>query len=77
MIPSAARRSANGSRDPVGFSPIAKNAASVSILSASATTMLIGRGRAGVARAERLVMLGDRVGDRAVFAVIAARNSGP
>ena len=42
MIPSAARRSANGSRDPVGFSPIAKEGDNVSILSASAATMLTG-----------------------------------
>ena len=37
ITPSAARRSANGSFDPVGFSSIAQNRVSVSILSASAT----------------------------------------
>ena len=37
MMPSAARRSAYGSPDPVGFSSMAKNAASRSSLSASAT----------------------------------------
>jgi hypothetical protein len=42
MMPSAARRSANGSRDPVGFSPIEKKATTESILSARAATMLIG-----------------------------------
>ena len=42
MMPSAARRSAKGRVEPVGFSSIAKNAASVSSLSASATTTLTG-----------------------------------
>ncbi len=37
MTPNAARRSANGSFDPVGFSSITQNPVSVSILSASAT----------------------------------------
>ena len=40
--PCAARRSANGSRDPVGFSPIEKKATSASILSARAATTLSG-----------------------------------
>jgi hypothetical protein len=37
ITPNAARRSAKGSFDPVGFSSIAQNPVSVSILSASAT----------------------------------------
>ena len=42
MAPSAARRSANGSFEPVGFSPIAKKPTRVSSLSASATATLTG-----------------------------------
>ncbi len=37
ITPSAARRSANGSFEPVGFSSMAQNPVSVSSLSASAT----------------------------------------
>ena len=50
MTPSAARRSANGSREPVGFSPMPKKPTSVSILSASATatdTGLVGQASVG------------------------------
>ena len=42
MAPSAARRNAKGSLDPVGFSPIAKKPTSVSNFSASATATLTG-----------------------------------
>ena len=42
MAPSAARRKAKGSLEPVGFSPIAKKPTSVSNLSASATATLAG-----------------------------------
>jgi hypothetical protein len=42
MIPSAARRSANGSFEPVGLMAAAKKPASASSLSASATTTLSG-----------------------------------
>ena len=39
MTPRAARRSANGSFEPVGVSPMPKKPTSVSILSASATAI--------------------------------------
>ena len=39
MTPSPARRSAYGSPEPVGFSPIAKNPTNWSSLSASATAI--------------------------------------
>jgi hypothetical protein len=42
MIPSAARRRAKGSREPVGFSPIDQKLVSESSLSASATAIEIG-----------------------------------
>ena len=42
IMPIPARRSANGSFEPVGFSPIAKNPASVSSLSARATAIETG-----------------------------------
>ena len=42
MTPRAARRSANGSLEPVGFSPMAKNPTRVSILSARAAATLTG-----------------------------------
>jgi hypothetical protein len=38
--PSAARRNAKGSREPVGFSPIEKKETSVSILSAMLTAIV-------------------------------------
>ena len=62
--PSAARRSANGSREPVGFSPIEKKATSVSSRSAILTATVTGVGRHLVALAGGLVMVADRVGDR-------------
>ena len=43
ITPSAARRSAYGSFDPVGFSSIVQNPVSVSSLSASATAIATGR----------------------------------
>ncbi len=42
IAPSAARRSAKGSLEPVGFSSIVQKPASVSTLSASATQTLTG-----------------------------------
>ena len=42
MTPSAARRNAYGSFEPVGFSPIAQKPTSASILSASATAIATG-----------------------------------
>ena len=42
MTPSAARRSAKGSLEPVGFSSMAKKPTKLSILSARATATLTG-----------------------------------
>ncbi len=42
MTPSAARRSANGSFEPVGFSSMAQKPTSMSSLSASATAIETG-----------------------------------
>ena len=63
ITPSAARRSANGSREPVGFSSMAQKPVSRSSLSASATAMATGSAGHPVGRAERLVVVGDGVGD--------------
>ncbi len=79
ITPSAARRSAYGSFDPVGFSSIAQKPTSVSILSASATATDDRVGRHAVGRPERLVVLLDRRGDGRMLAlerrVVAAHQS--
>ena len=70
MTPSAARRSANGSLEPVGFSPMAKKPDQRVDLVGKRQRHADRRGRAGVVGTERLVMLGDGVGDARVFAVM-------
>ena len=66
--PSAARRKAKGSREPVGFSRIEKKATKVSSLSAMLTATVTG-GRHVVALPRRLVMVADRVGDGVALAL--------
>ena len=77
ITPSAARRSAYGSFDPVGFSSIAQKPTSVSSLSASATAIDDRLGRHAIVGPLRLVVILDRRGDGRVFALRAARSSGP
>ena len=63
MTPSAARRSANGSFEPVGFSSIAKKLTKRIQLVRQAHRHRHRRGRHFVALPDRLVMVADRVGD--------------
>ena len=62
--PCAARRSANGSREPVGIMPTPKQPRSVSSLSASATICAGAVARDRVLHALRLVVIVDRLPDR-------------
>ena len=79
ITPSAARLRANGSFDPVGFSSMAKKPTRVSSLSARATATRQRRGRHGVGRALRLVVVADGVGDGVGMAegagIIAAHHA--
>jgi hypothetical protein len=61
--PCAARRSANGSREPVGIMPTPKQPRSVSSLSASATNLAGAMARDGVLHALRLVVIVDGLPD--------------
>ena len=79
ITPKAARRSAYGSFDPVGFSSMAQKPTSVSILSASATATETGSVGTRSDGTERLVMLFDGRGDARMLAlqrgVIASHQS--
>ncbi len=59
-IPSACRRSANGSFSPVGFSPTPNNPTRVSSLSASATHSAVVAFRQSVAGKARVIVLANR-----------------
>ena len=77
MTPSAARRSAKGSCEPVGFSPIGEEADQRVELVGQRDGDRHRRGRAAVVRARRRVVVADRVGDRRRQLLAAARSSGP
>ena len=61
--PCAARRSANGSREPVGIIPMLKQPRSVSSLSASETSLSGGVARDRILHADRLVVIVDGLRD--------------
>ena len=71
--PIAARRSANGSFDPVGFWSMRRKHEIVSSLSARLTATRDRRGRHLVALPDRLVMIADGVGDGLRLALASAR----
>jgi hypothetical protein len=71
ITPSAWRRSANGSLSPVGSWPMPNRPASVSSLSASATTSAGVAARQRVAGKARLVVVLDREGHGVAQAVVA------
>ena len=75
--PRPARRSANGSFEPVGRDAGAKKPTSVSSLSARATTTLVRRRRAVIVRALGRVVLADRRGHCLGLALRARHSSRP